>query len=408
VEPVRTTASRYTVASGLLSDCPPVALSLVLLLHCLPAFAIQHQPGDRDNPPPAKVAAADTLEPNDSPGDASLLGWGGESGNEARSGPANISRGLDLDFYAVELEAGDSLVAAVAVEEAGVNVLAPAVSILDSAGTAIASDMLTPGVASVSVAEPGRYLVLVTDRSLLDGSPFTGEARGYELLLSRHLRRGDVDGSGELDYRDAFVVFMLSAGLLNPETVSSRVLEAADLDGDGMVAGDMDDFRLLISRVEIIPSRDPQSGGKQKNSGDGTRLALADGSVVELSGGGKFSVLLQGELAGSAASLWSGLTGNPLIPEAAQPGLEQNSPNPLNPSTTISFSLPGKSHVSLAVYSARGQLVRTLAAGDFNGGRYQVHWDGADSRGRRVASGVYFYRLQAGDTMLTRKLVVLK
>ncbi len=90
--------------------------------------------------------------------------------------------------------------------------------------------------------------------------------------------------------------------------------------------------------------------------------------------------------------------------------LEQNSPNPFNPSTTIGFALPGDSPVwvSLRVYNLKGQLVRTLIDAVREPGGYQVQWDGADNRGVAVPSGIYFYRMRAGEFFATRKLVVLK
>jgi hypothetical protein len=83
--------------------------------------------------------------------------------------------------------------------------------------------------------------------------------------------------------------------------------------------------------------------------------------------------------------------------------LEQNYPNPWNPSTAIRYALPQKSDVSLAVYTSLGQLVRQLVNGEQEGGYYDVvfHADG-------LASGVYFYRLQAGNFVATKKLLLLK
>ncbi|MCE5270257.1 T9SS type A sorting domain-containing protein [bacterium] len=90
--------------------------------------------------------------------------------------------------------------------------------------------------------------------------------------------------------------------------------------------------------------------------------------------------------------------------------LAQNSPNPFNPSTTISFAVPEGSNgkVSLKVYDLRGSTVRTLIDEVRTPGAYQVFWDGNDNRGQAVASGVYFYRMQAGDFVMTRKMVLLR
>jgi len=90
--------------------------------------------------------------------------------------------------------------------------------------------------------------------------------------------------------------------------------------------------------------------------------------------------------------------------------LAQNVPNPFNPTTTISYSVPeGKAvNVLLKVFDTRGILVRTLVAGLREPGVYNVFWDGTDNNGRSLASGVYFYRLQAGDYAPTRKMVLLK
>jgi hypothetical protein len=88
--------------------------------------------------------------------------------------------------------------------------------------------------------------------------------------------------------------------------------------------------------------------------------------------------------------------------------LNQNYPNPFNPTTTISFSIPTKSHVELSVYDITGARVATLISDDLNAGGYQVNFNGRDGAGRAISSGVYFYRLKAGDKTLTRKMVFMK
>ena len=102
----------------------------------------------------------------------------------------------------------------------------------------------------------------------------------------------------------------------------------------------------------------------------------------------------------------SGATGVRDVPKSYQ--LEQNYPNPFNPITTISYTLPGKSDVELAVFGVDGKLVRVLESGTKPAGTFEAHWDGRDVSGHSVASGVYVYRLKAGSFNETRKMVLLK
>ena len=83
--------------------------------------------------------------------------------------------------------------------------------------------------------------------------------------------------------------------------------------------------------------------------------------------------------------------------------LDQNYPNPFNPSTTIRYGLPHKSTVALIVYNTLGQLVAQLVNGEQEAGYHEVQFDG-----RSLATGVYFYRIQAGDFVQTRRLLLLK
>jgi hypothetical protein len=88
--------------------------------------------------------------------------------------------------------------------------------------------------------------------------------------------------------------------------------------------------------------------------------------------------------------------------------LAQNYPNPFNPETVIEFSLPRAAEVELTIYNVLGQQVRTLAEGFYPAGDQTVTWDATDDQGRRVASGLYLYRLKAGTTAITRKMMLLK
>ena len=91
--------------------------------------------------------------------------------------------------------------------------------------------------------------------------------------------------------------------------------------------------------------------------------------------------------------------------------LGQNFPNPFNPSTVISYTIPDESEevaVRLSVFNMRAQLVKTLVDKVQQPGIYTVNWDGIDNKGRRVSSGVYFYRLSAGQFVSMRKMVLLK
>jgi hypothetical protein len=81
----------------------------------------------------------------------------------------------------------------------------------------------------------------------------------------------------------------------------------------------------------------------------------------------------------------------------------QNYPEPFNPSTTISFVLPTRSSVSLKIYDMLGREVSVVVSGELQAGHYTRQWNAS-----AFASGVYFYRLQAGTYSETKKLLLLK
>ena len=98
--------------------------------------------------------------------------------------------------------------------------------------------------------------------------------------------------------------------------------------------------------------------------------------------------------------------GEPNLPSAFE--LQQNFPNPFNPETIISYTLQHAGQVSVAIYNLLGQQIATLVDETQNAGTHSIIWDGRDHDGRPVASGVYFYRLKAGDIAQTKKMILLK
>jgi hypothetical protein len=88
--------------------------------------------------------------------------------------------------------------------------------------------------------------------------------------------------------------------------------------------------------------------------------------------------------------------------------LNQNHPNPFNPTTDIVFSLPIRQHVVLQVFDTRGRFVRTLLDAEVGPGSRTVHWDGRNTHDDQVPSGIYFYRLESGNDRQVRKMVLIK
>ncbi|KPJ63503.1 hypothetical protein AMJ44_14390 [candidate division WOR-1 bacterium DG_54_3] len=92
----------------------------------------------------------------------------------------------------------------------------------------------------------------------------------------------------------------------------------------------------------------------------------------------------------------------------SQYSLSQNYPNPFNPDTRIEYSLPQDSQVKLTVYNTLGQRVKTLVNEEQKSGFHTVRWNGENEEGRDVSSGIYFYRMVAGNFSQTKKMVILK
>ena len=97
-----------------------------------------------------------------------------------------------------------------------------------------------------------------------------------------------------------------------------------------------------------------------------------------------------------------------LIGLPAELQLQQNAPNPFNSQTVLSYFLPESSPVRLELFSVTGQRVAILYQGPQQAGYHRLHWAAQDDEGHPLASGIYFYRLETANGILTRKLTLLR
>ena len=88
--------------------------------------------------------------------------------------------------------------------------------------------------------------------------------------------------------------------------------------------------------------------------------------------------------------------------------LSQNYPNPFNPATIIEFTVASRSFINLSVYNTLGQKIKILVDGTRSVGTYRAIWDGTDQQGQPVATGIYFYRLWTGETVKSKKMLLLR
>lgn len=112
--------------------------------------------------------------------------------------------------------------------------------------------------------------------------------------------------------------------------------------------------------------------------------------------------------AGALTGPWMQPRDFELVAPAARFALDQNFPNPFNPSTTIFFELTGTGAAKLAVYDLRGRQVWARDVSGFGAGRHDLPWGGLDDTGAAVSTGVYFYALTEGDLVQTRKMILMK
>jgi hypothetical protein len=173
-----------------------------------------------------------------------------------------------------------------------------------------------------------------------------------------------------------------------------------------------EDSEVLFVQLNLF---DPPRGlGVWANPPEGGTIRESGGQFVFISG--RPYRYDHAAMRSNAEYILTNFFGEPYDPAGVPDGgakagrihLAQNCPNPFGPTTGIAFSLPRAAHVRMAVYDVRGREVARLVDDKLDQGPHTVTWSGRDSAGRNVASGVYWYLLEADNQIHRRKMVLLK
>ncbi len=218
--------------------------------------------------------------------------------------------------------------------------------------------------------------------------------RGSGLIEGPAYTIGDVSGDGIVTAYDASLVLKYIVGLTE---LSVEQKQVADVTDDGTITA-LDAALILQYSVGLI-TEFPNQGAPMLTVIDENQLLTKIIGELE-------NISLTKEQKHVLEQLRRQI-------KPKQTVLLPNYPNPFNPETWLPFKLVDDSPVTIQIYNAKGQLIRTIALGNRNAGIYttkakSAYWDGRSSNGEKVASGVYFYRLQAGDFSATRRMVIVK
>ena len=196
--------------------------------------------------------------------------------------------------------------------------------------------------------------------------------------------------------------FALSHGRMGPRVVAGRIIVQQGFDSDGFIV-----FAVSDGEILGMVAADPLGFYSFDDIEAGTYEIMVSSVQGDGELGYPLEVILNdvdnADIQFNPTSVDDDVRQLPV-----QTSLAQNYPNPFNAQTMISFDLASPGHVELSVYNIVGQKVVTLASGEYQAGRYNVIWDGRDPSGNPVTSGVYYYRLKAGENVETMKMTLLK
>ena len=193
--------------------------------------------------------------------------------------------------------------------------------------------------------------------------------------------------------RNVMVVDPSLLGQISPPSVAVPFL-IEDSYVDGHLLAVVGEHGFAVIDLEASPPKVLDNGTR-----GGHLVSLKDG-ILAISNGNVVHLFDTRDIATDVDDPRSGLPGSYT--------LDQNYPNPFNPSTTIRFTLPRRSKVRLELFNILGQKVIDLVDAELPAGNHRVIWMGRSSAGKRVASGVYLYRLTTDDYTASRKMILLK
>ena len=326
----------------------------------------------------------------DRSGSAYIFVRGGEIWTEQAKLTASDAAAEDEFGYSVSISGDYAIVGAYADDDAGANSGSAYIFVHDGQSWTeeaklTAGDAAHGDIFGWSVSMSGDYAIVggTSQRAYIfirDGQSWTEQAR---------LTAGDAAGDDQFG-------------------------ESVSISGNYAIVGDegADDDRGFNAGAAYIFVRDGQNWTEQ------ARLTAGDAT-----GGDEFgiSVSISGDYAivgawndddgAGSAYVYSGITvgiDDEIAGLPAEFALSQNYPNPFNPITNLSYGLPQQSDVTLIIYNIIGQEIMRWDENDIPAGYYEQTWNGTNKFGVPVGSGVYLYRLVAGDFVETRKMVLLK
>jgi len=252
---------------------------------------------------------------------------------------------------------------------------------------------MTPGELSKLVHDPDRLEQLSPQHFKMDleGNPY----RPMNIyLIGAQFNRADLMIGDEIAVYDGERCVGISVldKELNRNQPLQLIAHADDGSGSGFTDGDMMSYKVWrgsSGKEQVIDAAhvtyfDPVSGDRISGPGFASfGTAVISFNVSSVSG-----------------------VDDMIVPEEYY--LYQNHPNPFNPSTRIKYNLPVSSEVKIELYGVGGNFVKLIYQGNQAAGRHTVLWDGTNNRGIKVVSGVYFYKLTAGQFVDTKKMILAK
>lgn len=280
------------------------------------------------------------------------------------------------------------------------------------AHAAVLAVPITPGAAAFALTNalgeytlsglaPGKYIVLAWARHFI--LEFYDNARHWREATPVVVEEGAETGG---------INFSLAAGQRGPYRIAGRVTRGNSGLGEGHAA-----VYALANGVTIASAVADANGAfalEEVPAGEYKLLSSGPGGTAYFGGTDEHnatSLTLANGANISNVNINLPATPTQVEETATLPvtfALQQNYPNPFNPETMIQYQLPVRVSVTLKVFNALGQEVRTLVQKVQEPGVYRITWDGKDSRGKMLSAGVYLFQLQAGDFHMTRKMALVK